>query len=209
MEAIVRSSPTPVEGDGYAWPAARPPVLDQLWMWLWIGSRSFGGGPAVQLMVYDALVTRRRWLSPSEYVRSWGMCQVVPGINLFSFAVLIGKRMGGIPGIACALFGMTVPGTLVIVLCTVVFGYIKTSPLTQAGLRGGVAGVAGMGLFMGLRLLLPQLRESAGESRFSLAASIGLFLGVALAFFFLRGVPIVLIFLLAGVVMAAIGRLRR
>ena len=193
----------------YSWPVHPPPLLAQLWMWSWIGARSFGGGPAVQLMVYEAIVTRERWLSPADYARTWGMCQVVPGINLFSFAVFAGSRIGGAAGIAAALFGMTVPGTLVVVIATIGYRYVKDLPLTRAGLRGAVAGVAGMGLFMGARLLLPQLRESRKEGIASLGAAVGVFIGVAVAFFFLRTVPIVLVFLMGGLAMLAFGRLRR
>ena len=163
----------------------------------------------MQLMVYEALVDRRRWLSPAEYARTWGLCQVVPGINLISFAVLIGSRIGGALGVACGLIGMVVPGTLVIVLFTIGYGHIQGSPLARAGLRGGIAGVAGMGLFMAFRLLFPQLTESASEGKLSLAASIGVFVAAALGFFFLPRLPIVLVFLAAGVGMVVVGRLRR
>jgi chromate transporter len=209
MEEVAVPSLAAANAAGYGWPAAPPPLLDQLRMWFWIGFRSFGGGPAVQLMVYEALVTRRRWLSPGEYARTWGLCQVVPGINLISLAIVVGSRVGGVAGIACGLVGMVVPGTLVIVLCTIGYRYIQNSPLTRAGLRGGIAGVAGMGLFMAFRLLYPQLKESATEGRFSLAASIGVFAVAAVAFFFLPKAPIVLVFLAAGAAMLLIGLLRR
>ena len=198
-----------VDPAAYAWPATPPPLLDQLRMWLWIGSRSFGGGPAAQLMVYEALVDRRRWLSPAEYARTWGLCQVVPGINLISLAIVIGSRIGGAVGVACGLVGMIVPGTLVIVLFTIGYSHIQNSPLTRAGLRGGIAGVAGMGLYMAFRLLFPQLTESAAEGRLGLAASIGVFAAAALGFFFLSHLPIVLVFLAAGAGMVIVGRLSR
>jgi chromate transporter len=208
MEATAAPEPSG-EPASYGWPAARPPLLDQLWMWLWIGARSFGGGPAVQLMVYEALVTRRRWLSPAEYSRTWGLCQVIPGINLFSLAALVGYRVGGAAGVVAGLAGMAVPGSLVCGLCTIGYAHIAGSSLTRAGLRGGIAGVAGMGLFMAIRLLWPQLEESAGEGGWSVVASIGVFAGAAAGFFFLPRLPIVLVFLAAGVLMAGIGLLRR
>ena len=209
MEAAAVPAPPARDHAHYGWPATPPSLLDQLWMWVWIGSRSFGGGPAVQLMVYEALVTKRRWLSPAEYARTWGLCQVVPGINLFSLAVLVGHRVGGVPGIICGIVGMAVPGTLVIIAFTIGYAYIQGSPLTRAGLRGGIAGVAGMGLFMVYRLLSPQLRESAAEGRSSVITSLVVFAAAALGFFFLPRVPIVVIFLAAGVGMAGIGWLGR
>ncbi len=209
METTAGPSPPALDPAGYGWPATPPPLLDQVRMWLWIGSRSFGGGPAVQLMVYEALVTRRRWLSPAEYARMWGLCQVVPGINLISFAIVVGGRVGGATGIVCGLIGMAVPGTLVTVLCTIGYGYVQNSQLTRAGLRGGIAGVAGMGLFMAFRLLSPQLKESSAEGGLSLATAAGVFAAAAIGFFFLPRVPIVLIFLTAGLGMLLVGWLRR
>jgi chromate transporter len=208
MEAT--ASPEPSDAPApYGWPADRPPLLEQFWMWLWIGGRSFGGGPAVQLMVYEALVTRRRWLSPAEYSRTWGLCQVVPGINLFSLAVLVGHRVGGAAGVVAGLAGMAIPGSLVGVLCTIGYSHIAGSSLTRAGLRGGIAGVAGMGLFMAIRLLWPQLEESAGEGAWSVVASVAVFAGAATGFFFLPRLPIVLVFLAGGVLMSGFGLLRR
>ena len=104
---------------------------------------------------------------------------------------------------------MVVPGTIVIVLFSLGYGYIRQSAVTGAALRGAVAGVAGMGLYMAYRLLSPQLKESATEGRVSLAASISIFVAAAAGFFLLPGVPVVLIFLAAGAGMVLVGFLTR
>lgn len=191
-----------------AWPSPSPSALQQLRIWAQIGLNSFGGGQATQLLIYRAFVEERRWMSEHEYARAWSLCQVPPGINLIALAILIGRRLDGVRGLLLALTGLLVPSVLVTVVFTAVFAAVRGSHLANAGLRGMIAGVAGIGILMAIRIALPLLKASAADGRLSLAASATVLLAAVVAFLIVRP-TVVVMFLAAGMAMIALGWARR
>ena len=76
-----------------------------LWIWLSLGSQSFGGGTATLALIRREVVERREWMDDSEFVRDWALCQIAPGINLLGLTILIGRRLRGFPGVVLAQLG--------------------------------------------------------------------------------------------------------
>jgi chromate transporter len=125
---------------------APPPLRRQLFIWLRIGSTSFGGGQGTRLNVYRAFVEQGEWMSPLEFAEAWAVCQIGPGMSLVALAALIGFRFSQVAGAAVALLGLLVPSGTITVAITIVYLRLDEYPLTQAALRGIVAAVLGLAI---------------------------------------------------------------
>lgn len=180
-----------------------PDAARLLRIWTRIGLQSFGGGQAVQLYAYEELVDRRRWLRPEDWAEAWGICQMVPGVNVIAVAALTGQRLGGLAGAAAAVGGLIVPSVLITVLMTAGFVQIQGQHLVKGGIHGVVFAAAGGSLLVGYRLVRPLLGISRRESRATLAASVAAIAGAALLAFSGR-VPLLAVLLGAGALMALV-----
>ena len=180
-----------------------PDAARLLRIWTRIGLQSFGGGQAVQLYAYEELVERRRWLSPADWAEAWGICQMVPGVNVIAVAALTGHRLAGWGGVAAAVAGLIVPSVVLTVLMTAGYVRIQGFHWMRSGLHGLVFAAAGGSVLVGYRLIRPLLAASREESRTNLGAGIAVVLGAMLLALSGR-VPLLLVLLGAGALLAAV-----
>lgn len=106
-----------------------------------IGLLSFGG-PAAQISVmHDELVTRRGWLSESQFLGALSFCMLLPGPEAMQLATYAGWRTRGVPGGLIAGMLFVLPGAVVILALG--FGYAVWGgvPLVQAAFLGVKAAV--------------------------------------------------------------------
>src|SRR5712692_3082546 len=119
---------------------ASQPAKPNLWLifriWGSIGLQSFGGGASTSLLIYREFVDNRGWLEKEEYARYWNLCIMTPGINLVALTILIGRKLGGVWGIAASLAGLLLPSAMITCLLTVSFKAVQTLPIVQAMIRG-------------------------------------------------------------------------
>jgi chromate transporter len=188
--------------------AVGPEATRLLRIWTRIGLQSFGGGQAVQLYAYEELVDRRGWLRPEDWAEAWGICQMVPGVNVIAVAALTGHRLAAWPGVAASVGGLIVPSVLITVLMAAGFVQVRDLHWVKTGLHGLVFAAAGGSVMVGYRLIRPLLRISHRESAMTLAASIGVVVVAALLALSGR-VPLLAVLLAAGAVLAAVVTLSR
>ncbi|HEY7357695.1 MAG TPA: chromate transporter, partial [Ktedonobacterales bacterium] len=81
----------------------RPGTWQLFSIWARIGLQSFGGGASTTLLIQRVFIDKRRWLSMEEFLHLWNLCLLTPGINLLALTILLGKKLGGIPGIIASL----------------------------------------------------------------------------------------------------------
>lgn len=175
-------------------------------IWTRIGLQSFGGGQAVQLLAYEELVDRRKWLRPEEWAEAWGVCQVVPGVNVVAVAALTGSRLAGWWGVAGAVTGLMIPSVVITLLMTMAFNLIRDVHLVRAALHGIVFAAAGGSLMIGYRLIRPILAASGMESLWLLV--FGALVVVVAALLALSGmVPLIGVLLGAGALTAILNAL--
>ena len=122
-----------------------------------IGSLSFGGG--LVAWVYREVVERRKWLSETEFLSGFTLCQVLPGINMTNMAVYVGQRMRGIAGAAVGLAGMLLVPFFAVIGLVSIYAEIETN-LTLQSFMDGVATTA-VGLFLSIGV--KSLRISAKD----------------------------------------------
>ncbi len=76
----------------------------------WIFFRAglaFGGGLGILAGLERELVTRRRLVTRDEFLTMYALGRIVPTGSMAGLAVGFGHRLGGWPGTAAALLGLT------------------------------------------------------------------------------------------------------
>lgn len=113
-----------------------PSIWQILRAWLGLGIQSFGGGTATLYLIQRAMVQERRWMTEDDFSRSWGVCQIAPGINLVAMTILIGWRIRRATGVALALFGLLFPSVTITILMTALYHHFQDSGGGTSSLSG-------------------------------------------------------------------------
>jgi chromate transporter len=138
----------------------RPGTRQLFGVWARIGLQSFGGGASTTLLIQQAFIEQKQWLSMEEFLRLWNLCLLTPGINLVAVTVLIGKKVGGTWGIIASLAGMLLPSAIITCLLAALFVQIEQSAMVQAVLRGIIPATGGIMLLVGLNFARPLLAHA-------------------------------------------------
>jgi chromate transporter len=110
------------------------------------GALVFGGGHVVLPLLREAFVAPG-WLSDDAFLAGYGAAQAVPG-PLFTFAAYLGTvakpEPHGLAGAAIGLFGIFLPGILILVGMLPFWDALRNRPSAQAAMRGVNAAVVGI-----------------------------------------------------------------
>jgi chromate transporter len=178
------------------------PVTQRPSLWLLfrtlltLGIQSFGGGSTTFLLIQRACVGRG-WLSEEEFVRTWALAQISPGINLLKLTVMVGYRLRGWPGVAAAVTGLLLPSAGATALMTAGFSAIRGQPMVQAAMKGVLPATIGLSLAMAYQMAQPLFVRGYKEGPLRLSASLLIVLAAALGLG-LADLSPVLALLLAG-----------
>ncbi len=173
----------------------RPSPWDIFTAWFLAGLQSFGGGSSTFYLLHQTCVARG-WLSEEEFVRTWALAQISPGINLLKLTTLVGYKLCGWPGIIAGFVGMLLPSATATVLMTAGFSAIRDQPLVKAAMRGILPATIGLSLAMGIQMGQPLLVRAHREGLPRLGAHLVILAGAALLM--AVGMSPVLVILLAG-----------
>lgn len=121
-----------------------------------------------------------------EFLRFWNLCLLTPGINLIAVTVLIGKKLGGVWGIAVSLAGLLLPSAAITCLLTAGFQSVEHLPAVQAMLKGIVPATGGIMLVVALRFAVPLMKSGWNAGKIVLLASVMMILTVAAALIVLK-----------------------
>ena len=137
------------------------PVLQSLQLWQGIavfdafyrsGALVFGGGHVVLPLLREAFVPPG-WVSDDVFLAGYGAAQAVPG-PLFTFAAYLGAVVKpsphGLAGAALGLFGIFIPGILILLGTLPFWESFRKRARAQAAMRGinaAVVGVLGAALY--------------------------------------------------------------
>ncbi|MBX7096485.1 MAG: chromate efflux transporter [Myxococcaceae bacterium] len=110
-------------------------------VWLRIGLLSFGG-PAGQIaLMHGELVDRRRWISDARFLHALSFCTLLPGPEAMQLATYVGFLMHRLPGALVAGGLFVLPGALVMLALSALYGAFHRSFLVEAlflGLKAAV-----------------------------------------------------------------------
>jgi chromate transporter len=110
------------------------------------GALVFGGGHVVLPLLREAFVTPG-WIGDDAFLAGYGAAQAVPG-PLFTFSAYLGALAApqphGVAGAALGLFGIFLPGILILIGTLPFWDAFRRRPGAQAAMRGVNAAVVGL-----------------------------------------------------------------
>jgi len=128
------------------------------------GALVFGGGHVVLPLLREAFVTPG-WINDDAFLAGYGAAQAVPG-PLFTFSAYLGAMVApqphGVIGAALGLFGIFLPGILILIGALPFWDAFRSRPNAQAAMRGVNAAVVGL---LGAALYNPVWTTSVKTSR--------------------------------------------
>ena len=164
-------------------------------VWGSIGLQSFGGGASTLFLIQHECIDKRNWLTQEEFNHLWSLCLMTPGINIVAVTVLIGRKLGGIPGIVASLAGLLLPSAAITCLLTAGFQQVENSRIVQAILQGVIPATGGIMLLVGVRFAVPLLKQGHADGMLKLTVSFVLIALVAGAIIIFKiTIPFVLLF---------------
>jgi chromate transporter len=131
-------------------PVKTPSILEIFLEFLLIGATSFGGGVVAYLR--SGLVGKRQWLNDKEFVELLSISQTLPGLNATNMAILVGDRLGGVPGALAAFLGVCLPGGVLMFFAAIAYQSHGDRPLVVAMLKGVAAAAVGLVLATAVQL---------------------------------------------------------
>jgi chromate transporter len=86
-----------------------------------LGLTSFGGPSAHIAMMEEGVVTRRRWVSPTQFAEGLAVCQMLPGPVSTQLGIYVGYLRGGVAGACLAGIGFLLPAYLILVALSALY----------------------------------------------------------------------------------------
>jgi chromate transporter len=118
------------------------------------------------------LVEVRKWLTEEEFLEDWAVAQILPGSNVFNFALIVGRRHRGIPGAVAAMAGMLVVPMIVALVLAALFTEVADIAEVRGALRGMGIVSAGLIVSTGIKLLVSTARGHFGALATGLFAAV-------------------------------------
>ena len=113
------------------------------WVFLKIGTLTFGGGLVIIPMVENEVVNNYGWLTKAEFIDAVTLGQVTPGPVIIS-ATFIGYKACGILGAIVATASVILPSFVMICLATAAIKKFRENKILANFLRGARVAVIGM-----------------------------------------------------------------
>lgn len=96
------------------------------------------------------IVDRRGWLSREEFMDYLSLSQAMPGIFAVNMATCIGRKLGGIWGVVCAIAGNVLMPIALILMLAMFFRYFRDNVIVERvfmGLRPAVVALIAAPVF--------------------------------------------------------------
>ena len=170
--------------------SASPTFAEATKVWARIGCLSFGG-PAGQIaLMHREIVDERQWLTEQQFLSALNFCMLLPGPEAMQLATYAGWRMHGVRGGLMAGLLFVLPGALVVLALSMLYGTFGNLPWIAAIFFGVKAAV--------LAIVIEALLRVA---RRALKGNVDWFIaGVAFLALYCFAVPFPLVIIAAGLV---------
>ncbi len=109
---------------------------------LGISAFTFGGGYVIIPLMRRTFVSRLRWIEESEMLDLTAIAQSSPGPIAVNAAILIGYRIGGIPGAIISCLGAVIPPLVIISVISAFYKAFRSNRYVSAAMTAMSAGVA-------------------------------------------------------------------
>ena len=119
---------------------------------LYISTFTFGGGFVIVSLMQKKFVEELHWLEEDEMLDMAALAQASPGAIAVNGAILVGRKLAGIPGIAVAVLGTILPPMVILSLISLAYEAFATNLWVARALKGMQAGVAAVIVDVSLNL---------------------------------------------------------
>jgi len=151
--SVLRSSADWLRGTVHPGERERPSRRGLFVTALRIGLVGFGGGLSVLSNIDDALVRRRRWLTPREFSHTVTVAQMLPGGAAANALAYVGLRFGGWTGALLGYAGFVLPGAVAALALSVAYVHFGAIPAATQVLAGCNAAVVGVIVAIALKMV--------------------------------------------------------
>jgi chromate transporter len=121
-----------------------PAFPEALRVWARIGVLSFGG-PAGQIaLMHRVLVEEKKWIDEQRYLSALNFCMLLPGPEAMQLATYVGWRLHGVIGGLAAGLLFVMPGALLILALSMLYGAFGRLPLIESlfiGIKAAVLAI--------------------------------------------------------------------
>ena len=107
-----------------------------------ISAFTFGGGYVIIPLMRRTFVSRLKWIEESEMLDLTAIAQSSPGPIAVNAAILIGYRIGGIPGAIISCLGAVIPPLVIISVISAFYEAFRSNRYVSAAMTAMSAGVA-------------------------------------------------------------------
>lgn len=115
--------------------------LALFWTFFKIGAFTFGGGYAMIPLIQKETVEKKQWITEADILNVIAIAESTPGPIAINAATFIGYTLAGVPGAACATFGVVLPSfALLSLISALLTRFAALAPVRYAfyGVRAGV-----------------------------------------------------------------------
>lgn len=119
---------------------------------LYLSTFTFGGGYVIVSLLKQKFVDELHWIEEDEMLDLVAIAQSSPGAIAVNGAIVIGYRLAGLPGVACAILGAVLPPFVILTILSYVYDFVKDNILVAALLKGMSLGVSAVILSVTLDL---------------------------------------------------------
>jgi len=100
-----------------------PSFLELIQVSARIGCLSFGGPVGQIALMHRELVEERKWVTEDQYLHALNLCHLLPGPEAQQLAIWIGWKLHGLRGGLAAGLLFVIPGALIILALSILYGY--------------------------------------------------------------------------------------
>ncbi|MCK5495301.1 MAG: chromate efflux transporter, partial [Hyphomicrobiaceae bacterium] len=130
-----------MEKQDVAQESGAPSFSTALGVWARIGFLSFGGPAAQIALMHRVLVDERKWLDEHQYLSALSFCMLLPGPEAMQLATYSGWRLHGVKGGLAAGLLFVVPGAVLVLALSLLYGAFGKAPPAEALFEGVKAAV--------------------------------------------------------------------
>lgn len=109
---------------------------------LTISAFTFGGGFVIVSLMKKKLVNELHWLTEEEMLDMTALAQSAPGPIAVNAAILVGRRIAGVPGMLAAVLGTLIPPVVIVGAISFIYADFRDNEWVRAVMTGMNCGVA-------------------------------------------------------------------
>lgn len=170
---------------------------------MYISAFTFGGGFVIITFMKRKFVDELKWIDEQEMLDLAALAQSSPGAIAVNAAILVGWRVGGLPGMIAATLGTIIPPMAILSGISLIYREFAENAYVATALKGMQAGVAAViaDVVCGLGAKIVKTRSAVHIGIMALAFA-------AVAFLDVNVIHVILAAAAIGVAMAMIDRRR-